>query len=122
MLTTIKVKLLDIFIEDSKAEAGEDRVIPYLPGKVFATRKSKLELAQHRLPLIKVYLEELLQTPHHISRSKHVIDFFRPSPEEQHAERYVLSTPHPVLSQHSSHRHFYALGDHPTGIKKNRKK
>jgi hypothetical protein len=44
-----QVKLLAQFTDDAKAETGEERVIPYLPGKVFVTRMTKMELAQHRM-------------------------------------------------------------------------
>eukprot|EP00039_Didymoeca_costata_P006555 m.91271 g.91271 ORF g.91271 m.91271 type:complete len:795 (-) comp13299_c0_seq3:27-2411(-) len=70
--------LLDKFPAES--EKSQNRVIPYLPGKSYATNltKSKAEIAKRRMNGITTYLKELTQCPPNISKCRYVVEFFYP--------------------------------------------
>jgi len=72
----LQVSLINKFpIEGGQGEISQ-RIIPYIPGKVYLGRSQTLEVAEIRLPELNLYIKELLALESRISLCKEVVDFF----------------------------------------------
>ncbi|XP_064631075.1 SH3 and PX domain-containing protein 2A-like isoform X2 [Lineus longissimus] len=78
----LQSKLLDKFEVESGTVNPEDRIIPFLPGKILIGRSHIEKVARKRLHPIDEYCKALITLPQMISESDEVLQFFESSRED----------------------------------------
>lgn len=81
-------ELLDVFPQDSVTAKGQERIIPFLPGKQLFHRSTK-SLALQRLPKLDKYLQEIIRLPERILTSNTVLTFLRENWMEEKSQYIV---------------------------------
>ncbi|CAF4798733.1 unnamed protein product [Rotaria socialis] len=77
----LQCQLLDLFAEAPSPSNNfntKDRLIPFLPGKIFLGRSQIRQVALERRHALDIYCRTLIALPERISRSRCVLEFFRP--------------------------------------------
>ncbi|CAF3328566.1 unnamed protein product [Rotaria socialis] len=81
----LQCQLLDLFAEAPSPSNNfntKDRLIPFLPGKIFLGRSQIRQVALERRHALDIYCRTLIALPERISRSRCVLEFFRPLPTD----------------------------------------
>ncbi|CAM4781244.1 unnamed protein product [Rotaria magnacalcarata] len=81
----LQCQLLDLFAEAPSPSNNfntKDRLIPFLPGKIFLGRSQIRQVALERRHALDIYCRTLIALPERISQSRCVLEFFRPLPTD----------------------------------------
>ncbi|KAI8777447.1 infPhox [Biomphalaria glabrata] len=78
----LQTKLLDTFPIEGGALDPAQRVIPFLPGKIFFGRSQIKDVAMKRLKELNFYCQKLIELHPKISRCEDVLEFFEVEPED----------------------------------------